>query len=98
MAGSHSEIFTLHFVVILYSPILCSTLFPPDRPELTVQLFKEAEVDPKTRPTHLSTSEYGRLALVYRDICNEHPGMLDYDYRSPENAETWRKSRPNFNK
>ena len=68
-------------------------MFPPDQPELTKQLFLKAEVDPKLRSTQLSLHEYGRLGLCYKELCDEIPNLLDYDYRSPKEAAIWRKNK-----
>ncbi len=70
------------------------TLFPPDKPEYTRRLFERADVDPSTRPMQLDITEFDRMAQEYKNICDELPGMLEYDYRSQENAKIWREKSP----
>jgi len=70
------------------------TLFPPDREiELTERMFKDSAVVSSTRPMKLSMDEFKRLCLVYNDLCDENPGLFDYDYRSKEGVEERRQFR-----
>jgi len=53
-------------------------------------MVREADIDPDARPTQLSVEEFGRLSHVYKQLCDEIPGLYEYDYRSEENAFLWR--------
>ncbi len=72
---------------------LYRTLFPPDRPEFTRQMFSMAEVSPDNRSFHLSMEEFDRLCHVYKHICDQHPELFQYDYRAPENAMHWQSGK-----
>ena len=69
------------------------TLFPPDQPALTREMLSTADVSPDTRPFMLDIAEIDRLCHVYKDICDRHPGLIDYNYRSAENALDWRRAK-----
>ncbi|KAK2186119.1 hypothetical protein NP493_214g01019 [Ridgeia piscesae] len=70
-----------------------ATLFPPDQPALTREMLSTADVSPDTRPFMLDIAEIDRLCHVYKDICDRHPGLIDYNYRSAENALDWRRAK-----
>uniref|UniRef100_A0A183TC40 rRNA adenine N(6)-methyltransferase n=2 Tax=Schistocephalus solidus TaxID=70667 RepID=A0A183TC40_SCHSO len=65
------------------------TLFPPDRPDLVFQLFKEAAVQPMKRPIQLSNLEFRDLCEVYARICQKNENVFQYDYQSPSNLASW---------
>nr|VZI20030.1 unnamed protein product [Spirometra erinaceieuropaei] len=65
------------------------TLFPPDRPDLVIQLFKEAAVQPMKRPVQLSNLEFRDLCEVYARICRNNEDVFQYDYQSPANLSNW---------
>ncbi|VDI65532.1 dimethyladenosine transferase 1, mitochondrial [Mytilus galloprovincialis] len=69
------------------------TLFPPDMPELTAKMFELSEVNPNLKPINLTNEEIGRLCHVYNYICEQHPYILSYDYRSPQMKDFVRKAR-----
>ncbi|KAL3867734.1 hypothetical protein ACJMK2_040597 [Sinanodonta woodiana] len=69
------------------------TLFPPNRPELTARMFEEADVSPDILARRLSVEEVGRLCHVYNKICQENPGIYEYNFRDPEYIELYRKRR-----
>ena len=52
-----------------------------------------AEITPDTRPFMLTIEEFARLCHVYNNICKEHPELLEYDYRTQENAALWRTNK-----
>lgn len=57
-------------------------LFPEfKRQELSEQLLHRADVDPTLRPTELSISEFRALVDTYSRLCQEHQGLIDYDFR-----------------
>ncbi|TGZ67764.1 hypothetical protein CRM22_004615 [Opisthorchis felineus] len=66
------------------------TLFPSNRPELVIRLFKEAGVQPVKRPTQLSILEYRDLCSAYERICLREPEMFGFEYASPSNLQAWR--------
>nr|XP_023013667.1 dimethyladenosine transferase 1, mitochondrial [Leptinotarsa decemlineata] len=60
-------------------------LFPEDMREyLGLKLLKLAEVPPTTRPFQISNEEFVRIFYAYKIICEEHPGIEDYDSRGPK--------------
>ncbi|BHF63637.1 Dimethyladenosine transferase 1, mitochondrial [Sparganum proliferum] len=65
------------------------TLFPPDRPDLVIQLFKEAAVQPMKRPVQLSNLEFRDLCEVYARICRNNEDVFQYEYQSPANLSSW---------
>lgn len=71
------------------------TLFPLDMPELLEKMFAETCIDPETRPIQLSIEEFGRLCHVYAHICEQHPHIFDYDYRSKESLNEIKQFRLN---
>ncbi|KAM6185250.1 dimethyladenosine transferase 1, mitochondrial [Rhynchocyon petersi] len=57
-------------------------LFPEDgRVESTERLLRLADVDPTLRPCHLSLAHFQRLCDVYREMCEEDPGLFAYNFR-----------------
>ncbi|OON15549.1 ribosomal RNA adenine dimethylase family protein, partial [Opisthorchis viverrini] len=66
------------------------TLFPSNRPELVIRLFKEAGVQPMKRPTQLSILEYRDLCSAYERICLREPEMFGFEYASASNLPAWR--------
>jgi dimethyladenosine transferase 1 len=59
-------------------------LFPPTiRDEMTVQLFRNAEVNPELRSFQLSNDECVRIAKAYHEIIQRYPKIDQYNYRSP---------------
>jgi len=75
---------------------LC-TLFPPTRPELTTRLFQLSGVSPELRSFMLTMEDFKHLCNAYSLICDEHPEIRDYYFRSQENAPEWRKTRVAIN-
>nr|CAH8849219.1 unnamed protein product [Trichobilharzia regenti] len=69
------------------------TLFPSNRPELVIQLFKEAGVQPVKQPTQLTMSEFRDLCFVYHRICQVEPSIFDFDYQARENLHLWHNRR-----
>lgn len=69
------------------------TLFPSNRPELVVRLFKEAIVQPVKRPTHLSLYEFRDLCIVYERICRQEPQLFDFDYQARSNLKLWHERK-----
>ncbi|KAJ8975707.1 hypothetical protein NQ317_018981 [Molorchus minor] len=62
-------------------------LFPEKlREELGPQLFRLADLDYTIRPFQISNEEFGRLCYAYKVICENHPGLEDYDSRAPKQA------------
>lgn len=68
-------------------------LFPPDMPELTAQMIESTEVNPEIVITKVTNEEIGRLCHVYNYICQQHPYIAQYDYRSPDSRKLVEKSR-----
>ncbi|MBN3301748.1 dimethyladenosine transferase 1, mitochondrial isoform X2 [Amia ocellicauda] len=57
-------------------------LFPEARRlELAEQMLRRADVDPTLRPTELSIPHFSSLSDAYSELCAEHPGLLDYEFR-----------------
>ncbi|KAM7537598.1 hypothetical protein Aperf_G00000069247 [Anoplocephala perfoliata] len=69
------------------------SLFPPDRPDLVIQLFKEAAVQPMKRPIQLSNLEFRDLCEVYERICAANENIFSYDFRTSQNLPDWHKRR-----
>lgn len=69
------------------------TLVPPDRTDLVHRILQEAEVSPDTRPYQLTMEEFSSLCLVYKVICDENPGLYEYDSRTPESSRERRTSK-----
>ncbi|KAF8572337.1 hypothetical protein P879_01787 [Paragonimus westermani] len=69
------------------------TLFPADRPDLVVQLFKEAAVQPVKRPTQLSLLEFRDLCTVYERICRRNENIFDFHYTARSNLPLWRRRK-----
>ncbi|VDM34976.1 unnamed protein product, partial [Hydatigera taeniaeformis] len=65
------------------------SLFPPERPDLVIRLFKEAAVQPMKRPIQLSNLEFRDLCEVYARICASNEGVFGYEFRKPENLPHW---------
>ncbi|VDK33324.1 unnamed protein product [Taenia asiatica] len=65
------------------------SLFPPERPDLVIQLFKEAAVQPMKRPIQLSNLEFRDLCEVYARICAANEGVFGYEFRKPQNLSHW---------
>lgn len=60
-------------------------LFPENlREELGVKLCKLADIDPTTRPFQISNEEFVRILYAYKVICEDHPGLEQYDFRAPK--------------
>lgn len=59
------------------------TLYPEDRrDEFVERTFETANVDPLARSFELSNEECLRLAQSYHEICNEVPGVYEYNFRA----------------
>ncbi|KAF5404004.1 rRNA adenine N(6)-methyltransferase [Paragonimus heterotremus] len=69
------------------------TLFPVDRPDLVVQLFKEAAVQPVKRPTQLSLLEFRDLCTVYERICRRNENIFDFHYTARSNLPLWQRRK-----
>jgi len=57
-------------------------LFPPDKQHLMEALFRETGFAPEDLPLMLSTDEVAAMAKVWFRLCQENPGLLEYDYRA----------------
>ncbi|ESO06925.1 hypothetical protein HELRODRAFT_110947 [Helobdella robusta] len=83
--------------VFHYRPKMCrkgiETLFPPDRPDLTRRLLTRADVHADSRSYSLHVEDFDRMCQAYKEICDEEPHLLTYDYRSKENAVLWRNRK-----
>lgn len=65
------------------------TLFPEEmKDELGYKIFQLADIDPTTRPFQITNEEFARLCYAYQAICNEHPSVLNYDFRACKNVVT----------
>ncbi|CAH8628527.1 unnamed protein product [Dicrocoelium dendriticum] len=69
------------------------TLFPTCRPDLVIQLFKEAAVQPSKRPTQLSIQEFRDLCSVYQRICQQNSDIFGFHYTARENLPHWHKRK-----
>ncbi|KAF6768136.1 hypothetical protein AHF37_07395 [Paragonimus kellicotti] len=69
------------------------TLFPADRPDLVVQLFKEAAVQPVKRPTQLSLLEFRDLCTVYERICRRNENIFEFHYTARSNLPLWQRRK-----
>jgi len=56
-------------------------LFPPDMQELTSELLEMADIHRDSRSYALSVEDFGRLCTAYQKLCNDRPGLLEYDFR-----------------
>ena len=61
-----------------------------DKPDYTLRLLEESGVNPKTVSFNLAMEEFDRLCVVYKKICDENPGLIDYNYRSVVNVKEWK--------
>jgi len=52
--------------------------------ELTRKLFILSEIHPTTRPFQLSNEDFVRICYAYKLLCDEYPGLADYNYRMPK--------------
>lgn len=68
------------------------TLFPPDSPHLTKQILELADVHPDSKSYSLGLEDFNRLCHAYKSMCDENPGLFEFDYRSSENAKWWREA------
>jgi len=48
---------------------------------LTAQLIDMAEIHTDSRSFALSIEDFGRLCTAYQKLCDEHPGLFEYDFR-----------------
>ena len=78
---------------VFFTLFFSRTLFPPDMPELTGKMFELTEINQHIRPTQLTNEEIGRLCHVYNYLCQEHPYIASYDYRSPDKKHIVQNSR-----
>jgi len=60
---------------------MCRTLFPENMQALTTQLMDMADIHSDSRSFALSIEDFNRLCLAYQNLCVEHPGLFDYDFR-----------------
>ncbi|XP_072265493.1 dimethyladenosine transferase 1, mitochondrial [Pyxicephalus adspersus] len=59
-----------------------SMLFPEDqRKELTNKILKLANVEPTLRSTELTIKHFRDLCFVYRELCDNDPQLLAYNFR-----------------
>jgi dimethyladenosine transferase 1 len=86
--------------VFHYRPKMCKhglqTLFPPERPDLTARILEMSDIHADSRSFMLSIEDFDRLCQAYQQLCEETPGLFEYDYRSKENAANWRVTRPSL--
>uniref|UniRef100_A0A4W4ELW1 rRNA adenine N(6)-methyltransferase n=1 Tax=Electrophorus electricus TaxID=8005 RepID=A0A4W4ELW1_ELEEL len=69
-------------------------LFPEaQRPELTHELLLRADVDPTHRPFELSISHFRALADAYAGLCEEHEGIIGYEFREELRQKRHQHSR-----
>ncbi|XP_018563538.1 dimethyladenosine transferase 1, mitochondrial [Anoplophora glabripennis] len=62
-----------------------SRLFPEEiRDNLSLKLFRLADVEYSARPFELTNEEFARLCYSYKLICDENPGVEEYDSRAPK--------------
>lgn len=67
------------------------TLYPEEtREEQTERTFDAADVDPVARSFELSTEECLRLAKAYFDICQEQPGLYEFNFRAVKRSKMGR--------
>jgi len=80
--------------VFHYRPKMCKhglrTLFPPERADLLARILEESDVSADTRSFMLSVEDFNRLCCCYHELCQDTPGLLEYDFRSQANAPMWR--------
>ncbi|XP_057669446.1 dimethyladenosine transferase 1, mitochondrial [Diorhabda carinulata] len=58
-------------------------LFPEHlRTDLGVKLCKLADIETTTRPFQISNEEFVRILYAYKVICEDHPGLEQYDFRA----------------
>lgn len=66
-------------------------LFPPHMAEeLRDEMFKCSGLDPNCRSFMLTVEEFGYLCHIYSAICQRHPAVYDYDFRSSESQKILR--------
>ena len=57
-------------------------LFPKDKQHLMEVIFRETGFSENDLPLMLSTDEVADMAKVWFRLCQENPGLLEYDYRA----------------
>ncbi|KAK6179394.1 hypothetical protein SNE40_011766 [Patella caerulea] len=68
-----------------------ATLFPMNQQDLVTELFDRSGVSPDSRSFMITMEEFNRLCQVYNDICDRHPDIFMYNFRSAENAKAIRQ-------
>ena len=51
---------------------------------MTWNLLESADVHPDSRSYALSIEDFDRLCSAYQRLCDQHPGLFEYDYRAPK--------------
>lgn len=62
----------------------CRTLFPAELHHLTWNLLESADVHPDSRSYALTIEDFDRLCSAYQRLCDQNPGLFEYDYRAPK--------------
>ncbi|CAH1777980.1 unnamed protein product [Owenia fusiformis] len=71
-------------------------LVPFDRPDLVDRFFKLSGIGEDSRPMELTIDEFKSICCIYEELCNEIPGLFEYDARSREVSEAkkqWRTAK-----
>nr|CAD7587752.1 unnamed protein product [Timema genevievae] len=59
------------------------TLFPMGmREEFGMKMYSLADINPHTRPFHLTMNEFGRLCTIYEEFCRQDPRLYKYNPRA----------------
>ncbi|XP_074640367.1 dimethyladenosine transferase 1, mitochondrial-like [Tubulanus polymorphus] len=71
----------------------CELFFPPNRPELMEELVMKCKIPLEARSRELTMDDFNRLCSVYEDICGHDTELLDYNFRSKSDIESWRNRK-----
>lgn len=52
-----------------------------------MKLLTLAELSPTVRPFQLSNQEFVKILYSYKVLCEDHPGVEDYNFRGPRPKE-----------
>jgi dimethyladenosine transferase 1 len=69
------------------------TFFPPQRPDLVEEIFRQSMLHPGLHPRQLTMEDFRVLCEIYHNICQREPGIAGYNFRSKQSAVEWNKRK-----
>nr|CAD7258807.1 unnamed protein product [Timema shepardi] len=77
--------FCFKIKLMMFAP---RTLFPMGmREEFGMKMYSLADINPQTKPFHLTMNEFGRLCTVYEEFCRQDPRLYKYNPRARKNPQ-----------